>query len=230
MTNGRGTALAERFFSGNGATYDQIANLSTLGLDLWWKRIILARIPAGSRTIIDQACGTGILTFKIARRFPRSRVVGVELQEGYLEVARKRARDLHLDNVDFILGRAEDVVLGAGVDCITSSYLAKYADLDRLVANARGMLRSDGVLIVHELTYPASPVLAGLWRLHLRLLQTYGARRYPEWEIAFRELPALLRESRWVDDLTRALSTNHFSDIAARPLAFDASTIVTARR
>ena len=230
MTTGSGTAVAERFFTGNSATYDQIAALTTLGLDGWWKRIILARIPEASRTIVDQACGTGILTFKIARRFPHARVIGVELQDGYLEVARKRAQVLQLTNVEFILGRAEDVVLGEGVDCITSSYLAKYADLERLVANARTMLRRDGVLIAHELTYPAGPVRSRLWRLHLRLLQTYGARRYPEWKTAFCELPGLLRESRWVEALTAALGRNHFAAIEARRLTLDASAIVTARR
>ena len=230
MTIGSGTALAERFFAGNGRTYDQIAILSTLGLDPWWKRLVLARIPRGSRTIVDQACGTGILTFKIARRFPGARVVGVELSDEYLSLARRRAATLRLANVELLLGRAEDVVAGEGVDCITSSYLAKYADLDRWVANARAMLREGGVFIAHELTYPRSPALARLWRLHLGMLQTLGARRYPEWEIAFRELPAVLQASRWVEDLCETLRRQGFSDVVARPLTFGASAIVTARR
>jgi len=230
MTSGSGTALAERFFTGNGATYDQIAILSTLGLDPWWKRIIMAGIPEGARTIVDQACGTGILTFKIARRFPLARVVGVELRDEYLAIARKRAAAQRLANVELLLGRAEDVVACEQVDCITSSYLAKYADLERLVANARSMLREGGVFIAHELTYPTNPVLARLWRLHLGMLQTVGARRYPEWEIAFRELPAVLQASRWVEGLSEALQRQGFSAVQARPLTFGASAIVTARR
>ena len=145
-----GTDLAERFFSSNGTTYDQIANLSTLGLDIWWKKLILNKVPKGSRQILDQACGTGILTFKIARKFPHCRVIGVDLQDEYISIARKKAKDLQLTNIEFISGRAEDVILDGGFDCITSSYLAKYADLDRLIENARGMLR-EGVLIIHEL-------------------------------------------------------------------------------
>jgi len=83
-----GTDLAERFFSSNGTTYDQIANLSTLGLDIWWKKQILNKVPKDSRQILDQACGTGILTFKIVRKFPHSRVIG---QAGVLDSARFEA-------------------------------------------------------------------------------------------------------------------------------------------
>jgi hypothetical protein len=62
--------LAEQFFSGNAATYDQIASFSTLGLDGWWKRKILNKIPKTSNGIIEQASGTGILTCKSRGSFP----------------------------------------------------------------------------------------------------------------------------------------------------------------
>ncbi|MFN2601812.1 MAG: class I SAM-dependent methyltransferase [Gemmatimonadaceae bacterium] len=225
-----GTDLAKRFFSSNGTTYDQIANLSTLGLDIWWKKQILNKVPKGSRQILDQACGTGILTFKIARRFPHCRVIGVDLQDEYVSIARKKAKDLELTNVEFISGRAEDVILEGGFDCITSSYLAKYADLDRLIENAREMLRAGGILIMHELTCPANPVLARLWKLNFRFLQSYGAWKYPEWETPFRELPAVLEETNWVNELTGILRENEFSNINAESLAFQASAIVTARK
>jgi hypothetical protein len=48
--------------------------------------------------------------------------------------------------VEFIHGRAEDVVLPGDFDCITSCYLAKYADLGLLVNRAHDMLR-EGELI-----------------------------------------------------------------------------------
>ena len=225
-----GTDLAKRFFSSNGTTYDEMANLSTLGLDTWWKKLILNKVPQGSKQILDQACGTGILTFKIARKFPACRVIGVDLQDEYISIARKKAKDLRQTNIVFVSGRAEDVILDGDFDCITSSYLAKYADLDRLIKNARGMLREGGVVIIHELTHPANPVLASLWKLNFKFLQTYGAWKYPEWETAFRELPGVLKETNWVNELTEVLRANAFSNIDVASLAFEASAIVTARK
>ena len=222
--------LAEQFFTGNGATYDQIASFSTLGLDAWWKRKILNKIPKTSRRIIDQASGTGILTHEIARLFPDCRVIGVERQEEYLNIATKKACDLQLTNVEFILGRAEEVVLDGEFDCIASAYLAKYVNLDLLVAHARKMLCKDGVFIMHELTRPTNSLFVALWKLHFKFLQTYGKWRYPEWDLAFRDLPLLLTRTRWVDELTRALRANKFLDIKVEYLAFGASVIVSARK
>jgi demethylmenaquinone methyltransferase/2-methoxy-6-polyprenyl-1,4-benzoquinol methylase len=222
--------LAEQFFSGNGATYDQIASFSTLGLDGWWKRKVLNKIPKTSNRIIEQASGTGILTFKIARLFPKSRIVGVELQEEYLNIARKKARDLQLTNVEFIHGRAEEVILDGEFDCIASAYLAKYVDLDLLVAHAKKMLREGGVLVMHELTRPTSSLFVPLWKMHFKFLQTYGKWKHPEWELAFRDLPLLLTKTQWVDELTQALRANKFLDIKVETLLFGASVIVSARK
>ena len=204
---------AEQFFSGNAGTYDHIARVSTLGLDGWWKRKIIEKIPKAPNRILEQACGTGILTCKIARLFPECSFVGVELHNEYLDVAKRKARDLGLSNVEFIHGRAEDVVLEGEFDCIVSDYLAKYVDLDLLVAHARRMLRTDGVLIMHELTRPTRPLFVALWKVHFKILQAYGNWKHPEWSMAFNDVPVLLARTRWVDELTRALRANRFSDI-----------------
>ena len=220
--------LAEQFFSGNAATYDQIARFSTLGLDGFWKRKILNKIPKTSSRIIEQASGTGILTCKIARRLPKCRITGVELHEEYLNIARKKARQL--TNVEFIHGRAEEVVLEGEFDCIASAYLAKYVELDLLVVHARKMLREGGVLIMHELTRPTNLLFLALWKMHFKFLQTYGKWKHPEWDIAFRNLPLLLEKTQWVDELARALRANEFVDIKVEYLAFGASVIVSARK
>ena len=221
---------AESFFSENGASYDHIACVSTLGLDGWWKGKILRRLPQTPTRILEQASGTGILTCKLARRFPHCQIVGVELHEDYLNIARKKVRDLGLGNVEFIHGRAEDVILDGEFDCIVSDYLAKYVDLDLLVAGAWKMLRKDGLLIMHELTRPTRPLFLGLWNLHFQILQAYGRWKHPEWNAAFNDVPALLARTRWVDELTQALRANQFSEIKTENQIFGASAIVSAKK
>jgi demethylmenaquinone methyltransferase/2-methoxy-6-polyprenyl-1,4-benzoquinol methylase len=228
MTGDR-EALGGQFFSGNAASYDHIARFSTLGLDARWKHRVLGEIPKTSVRILEQASGTGTLTVQIARCFPDCHIIGVELQRDYLEIARKKIDALQLANVEFILGRAEDVLLEEKFDCIVSDYLAKYVDLDVLVAPARRMLRPGGALVVHELTRPSNPFFLGVWKMHFKFLQTYGSWKYPEWEMAFRDLPSLLAKTRWVDELSMALTANKFVDIKVEHLFFGTSAIVSAK-
>ena len=224
------TELVNRFFSGTGPTYDYLVNLSTLGLDRWWKKKILEKIPEDSVRILDQACGTGILTFKIALQFPHCWVIGVELRDEYLNIAIEKAKALKLSNVEFILGRAEDVLLTESFDCITSSYLAKYAELGSLIRNIKKMLRIGGRLIMHDFTHPPNGTFARIWQLYFKLLQSAGSRKYPQWKTIFYELPQLLRETKWVAELVGCLKENSFADIRTESLFFGTSTIVTARR
>jgi demethylmenaquinone methyltransferase / 2-methoxy-6-polyprenyl-1,4-benzoquinol methylase len=230
MANRSGEALARRFFRGTGETYDLMVNLATFGCDRWWKKKIVAKIPPAPERILDQACGTGILTFNIARRFPACRIVGVELRLEYLAIAQKKAASRPLPNVAFLIGRAEDVVFNAGFDCITSSYLAKYAELGKLVKNAARMLREGGLLVVHDFTYPPSLQFARLWEFYFRLLQSAGSRYYPQWSTIFYELPRLLRSTTWVSELVTTLPKNGFADVSVEPLTFGTSTLITAKR
>ncbi len=219
-----------RFFPGTGDSYDHIVNLCTLGFDRLWKQKIVEKIPEDSARIMDQACGTGILTMKIARRFPQSRIIGVDVTEEYLHIARKKASSLGLNHIEFILGKAEEVHPGEGFDCITSSYLAKYAELEKLIGNIRSMLGDGGVLIMHDFTYPTNRAFARIWELYFNLLQTIGSWKYPQWKTVFDDLPGFLKETRWPRELMNSLHRNGFSHIAEESLTLGTSAIVTARK
>ena len=221
--------IVDRFFSGTGSSYDRMVVLGTCGFDRYWKRRMLARIPKRPTSIIDQACGTGIVTMEIARRYPDCQVTGVELRDEYLQHARQKAQALGRTNVHFVLGRAEDVVLEGPSDCITSSYLAKYADLPLLIENAAKMLRPGGVMVLHDFTYPRHPLTRWGWRLYFGILTLIGKRLAPEWSTVFDELPSLLRETAWVSESEVLLRESGFCDIATESLTFGAAAIVTGR-
>jgi len=225
-----GIVLVHQFFPGTGITYDHMVNLCTIGFDRWWKRKILEKIPEESTRIMDQACGTGILTLKIAQKLPRCLVIGVDVTQEYLAIAKEKAAAAKLNNTHFILGRAEDVLLDQKFDCVTSSYLAKYAKLGSLIRNIRNMLRNGGVLIMHDFTYPPNHAFAHAWELYFKLLQTVGAWRYPQWKAIFDGLPALLRATNWTGELVRSLNENGFSDITGEHLTFGTAAMVTAKK
>jgi len=228
MSTSSGVEVANRFFEGTGRSYDLIVNLCTLGFDLWWKERLLRKIPPNPARIVDQACGTGILTFKIARRFPSCRVTGVELRSEYLDLAGDKAKSLKLDNVDFLLGRAEEVVVEGPVDCIISSYLAKYAELTGLIQTAQIMLRRGGAIVMHDFTYPSGSFFKRLWEFYLRILQRLGSVFFPEWKTAFYEIPGFLKQTRWPSEVIGELEANGFTRIRTETLTRGTAAIVTA--
>ncbi len=222
--------LVHRFFSGTGTSYDFMVNIATFGIDRRWKRGIVDLLPLNPTRVLDLACGTGLLTLAIAHRYPRCQVVGVELRDEYLEIARKKVQKLGIRNVEFVLSRAEDYRPSGPFDCVCSSYLAKYADLQRLTRNTKDMLIEGGLFLMHDFSYPPQAYLAWIWHFYFKTLQLVGNRFFPAWREIFSGLPRLIEETRWVSELQEALRENGFRHIRMKYLTACGSAIITARK
>ena len=220
--------LVERFFAGTERSYDAMVHWATLGFDGRWKQRMLTHIPDGDGPVLDLACGTGISTLAIARRFPNRLVIGVELRDEYLQIAREKVVRGAIPNVRFELARAEEFESSLRFDCVTSSYLAKYADLLRLTARSRAMLRHGGLLMMHDFTFPPTRSLIALWRLYFLVMRNSVARVFPEWSEIYRGLPELIEETRWLVELQQALARSRFRNVTVEYLTLYGSAIVTA--
>ncbi len=230
MSNDPRLALVERFFSGTGSSYDSVVRIFTGGIDGLWKQEMMALLPSRPERIIDLAAGTGILTLAIARRFPHCQVVGVELRAEYLDIAKERAAYERMTNVEFILGRAEAMQLPESADAITGSYLPKYADLPQLARTMRRTLRPGGIAIMHDFTYPTPALLGWAWELYMRAMWLVGGLIYPQWAGTFRELPILIRQTNWVEELQAALRAEGFGEIRRQRLTLGGSALVSAKK
>ena len=102
--------------------------------------------------------------------------------------------------------------------------------MESLVKNAGQMLKKNGLLIMHDFTYPPDRLFARVWELYFRILQTAASRVYPRWRTIFYELPQLLRSTCWVTELIECLRKSVFTDITLESLTLGTAAIVTARK
>ena len=65
-----------------------------------WQRL---QIGDGSQ-VLDVACGIGYDVIGMAARYPKAKITGIDASDGFLEIARARARARGLDNVSFLKG------------------------------------------------------------------------------------------------------------------------------
>jgi demethylmenaquinone methyltransferase/2-methoxy-6-polyprenyl-1,4-benzoquinol methylase len=222
--------LVHRFFAGTGLTYDSMVHWATFGIDGRWKRRLVQYIPPLSRRVLDLACGTGISTLAIAARYPHCHVVGVELRDEYLKLAQQKIEALRIENVELVLARAEDYWSDKPFDCVTSSYLAKYADLPGLIRRAQQLLKDGGILLMHDFTYPPQAALGVIWRVYFWVLQRAAAPLFPAWREIFYGLPQLIEKTRWVTECTALLHEHGFHDVKVEYLTLYGSAIVSAKK
>ena len=217
--------LVPKFFDQTGTTYDRVVSYGTLGKDKYWKREILRQISNGV-SFLDLACGTGILTRKIAEKFPNAKIVGVDITKSYLDVAKQNSNSF--DNISFILDDAEQLRLDSKFDCITASYLPKYCDPEVLVRNCINHLNPGGKIIFHDFTYPKNLVIKLLWNFFFIFLRLAGYF-IPSWKDALIGLPKLIRRTKWLDSYSDVMKKSGLK-VSHQYLTYGAVAILTGTK
>ncbi len=214
--------LVSEFFDKTAQTYDKIVDLTTFGKDKCWKKEIIKKISE-CNSILDLGCGTGILTFQIAKKFPNAKIIGVDTTESYLNVARKKVKPDH--KISFLLQDAEKLNLASKFDCITSSYIPKYCTPDILVKVCLSHLNEKGKIILHDFIYPQNKIVRILWNLYFIILRMVG-NLTPNWKKVFDDLPKLIRSTTWLDDYKDIMKRNNF-EVKVQFLTLGSSAILT---
>jgi len=112
------------------------------------ERLVELADPAWNGSVIDIGCGPGTASFPAARRVgPGGRVLGVDLVAPMVAYAERAAETLHLTNVAFAVGDAEDLegVPDASFDCAISNFGVIFAPQpERAVLEAARVLKPGG--------------------------------------------------------------------------------------
>lgn len=214
--------LVPKFFDRTSESYDKIVSRTTLGKDSFWKKEILKKIPKCD-SILDLACGTGILTQQIAQKIPNAKIVGVDVTPSYLEIAKKKLASN--PNISFVQQDAEKLNLNTKFDCITSSYIPKYCTAEILVKTCLNHLKPGGKIILHDFTYPKNILVRKIWNLFFVILNRLG-KYAPDWKEVFVELPKLIRSSGWLEEYETSMRKNGLI-VERQSLSWGTSAILT---
>lgn len=217
--------LVPKFFGKTARSYDKVVSCTTFGRDRYWKKEILKKIPVVN-SVLDLACGTGILTRLIADAHPNAKIIGVDIMQSYLDVAKINSQEY--PNITFLNQDAEKLDLNLKFDCITSSYLPKYCDAKTLVKVCINHLNDEGKIIFHDFTYPKNGFLQNLWNLYFVVLWVMGIFM-PSWKEVFTGLPKLIRSTTWLADYENIMMDNGLQT-ERKFLTFGSSAILVGKK
>lgn len=217
--------LVSTFFTDTANSYDKIVYWTTFGEDNAWKNKILKQLSS-EKTVLDLACGTGILTKLIADKIPQSTIIGLDITKNYIEKAKEKLKSYK--NISFVNQDAEKLNLGRKFDCITASYLPKYCISDVLVKNCIEHLNIGGKIILHDFTYPKNKFVRKMWNFYFDILYLVGFF-VPDWKKVFVSLPNLIRTTDWVAEYEKAMKKNGLT-VYKQDLTLGTSAIIVGTK
>jgi SAM-dependent methyltransferase len=127
--------------------------------------------------VLDVGCGQGVAIRMMARRFPRSRFVGVDSAADAIQAAQAEAGREHLGNAQFVVRDAATLVGPPAYDFITAfDAIHDQAAPRRVLRGIHDALRSDGAFLMvdialsshleRNLDHPLAPFLFTASTLH----------------------------------------------------------------
>jgi demethylmenaquinone methyltransferase/2-methoxy-6-polyprenyl-1,4-benzoquinol methylase len=197
-----------QMFDDIAGSYDRLNDLMTAGLHHRWRDmgVMLTQVPPGG-SALDVCCGTGDFAFALRRAVgPTGRVVGVDVSEEMLKVAREKSGRNQL-YVEFMLGDVLELPFSDGeFDACTVGFgIRNVADITRAFAEMRRVCRPAGRVVCLEITQPHIPVFKQFYKLWFDLAVPRLGRIAARDEEAYRYLPASVKRFPPPDELVRLM-------------------------
>lgn len=171
----------EVMFDNIAPTYDRLNHIMSLNIDRIWRRRVMRIIRRTKAVeILDVATGTGDLAIAMARSIAGTRIVGIDLSEEMLTVARAKIERLGLaERISVAKGDAENLATigDATMDAATVAFgVRNFENIERGLSEIYRTLRSGGKLVVLEFSMPRNRLVRWVYAQYAhRLLPRIGA-------------------------------------------------------
>lgn len=226
--------LVEEMFDNIAPTYDTLNHRLSWNIDKGWRRSAIRQLAPGKpKRILDIATGTGDFAILAAQALSPEKIVGIDISEGMLKVAREKVKHAHLE--EKVEMRKEDCLAMSfpdnTFDAATSAFgIRNFQDLDKGLAEICRVMKPGGQLSLVELTTPVSFPMKQLFKIYSHtILPVYG-KLISKDEGAYQYLTASIEAFPQGEQMVGILKKAGFSQASFRRLTFGICTMYYAQK
>ena len=221
----------EQMFDSIAPAYDFMNRAMTLGIDRWWRRVAVKMVgKSHPHRILDVATGTGDFALELYRKIKPDAIVGVDLSQGMLDVARKKIAKRNLGDVitvqqgDCLALPFED----GDFDAVTVAFgVRNFEHLLQGYQQMHRVLSPGGVLCVVELSTPRNRIIRWFYDLYtLHIIPWFGALKSHD-KSAYRYLPQSIAAVPQGEDMLAIMREAGFKDCKVKRMTFGTCSIYT---
>ena len=214
--------------------YDLLNHTLSMSIDRVWRRRVVGEVRrAKPGRILDVATGTGDLAIAMARRIRDVQVLGVDLSEQMLAVARRKIEARGLDGrIVLDRGDAERLaVADASVDVATVAFgVRNFGDLGAGLRELARTIKPGGKVVILEFSRPRNRVFRALYEFYsYKILPRIGGLVSRD-KRAYEYLPASVGEFPAPEEFMAMMARAGFRNCRARRLSFGIAQIYIGER
>ena len=214
--------------------YDLLNHTLSMSIDRVWRRRVVGEVRrAKPGRILDVATGTGDLAIAMARRIRDVQVLGVDLSEQMLAVARRKIEARGMDGrIVLDRGDAERLaVADASVDVATVAFgVRNFGDLGAGLRELARTIKPGGKVVILEFSRPRNRVFRALYEFYsYKILPRIGGLVSRD-KRAYEYLPASVGEFPAPEEFMAMMARAGFRNCRARSQSFGIAQIYIGER
>lgn len=224
----------EQMFDTISDNYDGLNRVISLGSDIKWRKKVVKMVAEKNpNTILDIATGTGDLAIQFAENTSAERIVGLDLSEGMLSVAKKKIIGKPLaQKIEFVQGDSEDLPFEDNTfDAITVSFgIRNFENLEKGLSEILRVLKKNGIFVILETSVPAKfPFKQGYHLYSKNILPLVGSL-FSKDKVAYKYLGESASSFPHGEKLNNILRKIGFNEVKSEPQTFGVATIYNATK
>lgn len=223
----------EKMFDNVSGNYDFLNKIITFGMDKNWRNNVLKLISKNQpQRILDIATGTGDMTILFSKT-NASKIVGVDISQGMLDVANKKISDLQLsDRISTEVQDSEHLTFSdKSFDAASVSYgIRNFEHLTVGLSEIHRVLNDGGVFVVLETSVPQNPLIRFGYTFYTKNVMPRIARLFSKDKSAYQYLSDSAIHFPYGEELKKILEIVGFKNVRVIPQFFGVSTIYYAEK
>lgn len=218
-------------FNNISKTYDFLNHFMSLGIDIIWRKKAIKELKANNpKLMLDVATGTGDFAFEAIEILKPEKVIGVDISEGMLEVAKQKIAKRRKEDVyEVRLGDSEKLLFDDNTfDAITVAFgVRNFEHLEQGITDMYRVLKPGGKLVVLEFSKPTVFPVKQLYNFYFHYITPTIGKFFSKDSSAYSYLPesvAAFPDGTRFTDLMNKIGYKHTK---FRPLTFGICSIYT---
>lgn len=226
--NEKKSSQIKQMFDAIAVNYDRLNRIMTFGIDKWWRNVAIKQVGRKSpRHVLDVATGTGDLALLIQKKINPQSVVGIDLSESMLEIAREKADRKKINTVRF---EQQDCLQLSfpdhTFDAVTVAFgVRNFEQLEKGFSEMYRVLAPGGVLMVLELSTPENPICRLLYKFYTYHIIPFIGRWLSKDRKAYIYLPQSVAVVPQGDEMLDIFRTAGFKNTYCRRMTFGACSL-----
>lgn len=223
----------EQMFDTISGNYDNLNRMISLGTDQGWRKKVLQMVSdTQPETILDIATGTGDLAILLSKS-NATKIVGLDLSAGMLEVGKQKVKALGLDNkIEMIQGDSENLPFQDNTfDAITVAFgVRNFENLEKGLTEILRVLKPNGIFVILETSVPTKFPFKQGYNFYMKTFMPLMGKIFSKDQKAYEYLSKSAKNFPYGEKLNAILRKVGFENVKHNPQTMGVATIYSASK